>query len=53
LEVIEMIAALIIVAAFLAFVWAAIKSSVRWVAVGLALMTLVAAFDAAASLLGK
>jgi hypothetical protein len=48
-----MIASLILIAAFLAFVWAAIKSSVRWVAVGLALMTLVAAFDAAASILGR
>lgn len=48
-----MLAALFLVAAFAAFVYAAFKSSVRWVAAGLALYVLVPAFEAFASLLGR
>jgi hypothetical protein len=48
-----MVAALILVAAFVAFVYAAFKSSIKFVAVGLALWVLVPAFEAAASVLGK
>lgn len=46
-----MLSSLIAIAAFVAFAYAAYKSSVRWVAVGLALLSLVAAFHAAAGLL--
>jgi hypothetical protein len=47
------VAALFLVAALAAFIWAAFKQSVRWVAAGLALWVFIAAFTALAALLQK
>jgi len=45
-----LLGALVLIAAFVSFVWAAIKRDVRWVAVGLALTILVPALHALASI---